>query len=538
MNITRLLLIAPLPLLLLLVLSCQSDGARQELLAVESYLNSDPERALAVLDSMDRQELTTREDRAHYALLKSMALDKNYIDLTSDSVIAPAVAYYSKHGTADQKMKAYFYQGVVYQNAQQDDLAVASYLHATSFMDQSQDHRMKGVIYMALQNIYDNHYCINEEKKYLDLGLQEFMLAKDTVQYAIALIQLAKHYQGNNEWEKADSLYRALSSEVTDKNLAEDYMVNYAVYCLNKPDIDAYKAIDLYDSLIIKYKYRIDADDAGRLAYAHYHVGNHDISKQLLSLFDPKQLDYWIYRIAMEENNLQQAITYLHETSRAQNSMFKKVLSESTLQSVAEYYAYQRDIQKERTSKQRTLYLLLLLLIVAACLLIYRIIISSKRKQQERYENVLSAIRYTNGCLEATHNSLQRKFIALYQDKFAFINDLYKVHLLQNKNQRLHQDLLVQKVTQILSFVKDDLQLEKIINNDLDNLIEELKTEISLSKEDVLLICFFIIKLDSKIISSITNMSTSNIYTRKSRIIKKIQTLDSPNKEKYMQYLR
>lgn len=201
MNINRLLLIASLPLLLLLVLSCQSDGARQELLAVESFMNSDPERALAVLDSMDRQELTTREDRAHYALLKSMALDKNYIDLTSDSVIAPAVAYYSKHGTADQKMKAYFYQGVVYQNAQQDDLAVASYLHATSFMDQSQDHRMKGVIYMALHNIYDNHYCINEEKKYLDLGLQEFMLAKDTVQYAIALIQLAKHYQGNNEWK-------------------------------------------------------------------------------------------------------------------------------------------------------------------------------------------------------------------------------------------------------------------------------------------------------------------------------------------------
>jgi len=42
---------------------------------------------------------------AKYALLLSQALDKNYIDLQSDSIIAPAVRYYENHGTPDERLK-------------------------------------------------------------------------------------------------------------------------------------------------------------------------------------------------------------------------------------------------------------------------------------------------------------------------------------------------------------------------------------------------------------------------------------------------
>ena len=217
------------PLLLLCFVSCQSDRIRQELLAVETYLNAEPERALRVLDSMDVEDLRGRRDRAHYALLKSMALDKNYIDLTSDSLIAPAVAYYSRHGTADEKMKAYYYQGRVYQNAGEDDKAILCFAAAESQMSKTAEHRMKGLVYMAMRHTYDKRYCREEEKRCLDLGLNEFLLANDTLQYQIAQIDVAKYYQSIDLWSQADSVYESLPVHQMHKYVVQDYYVNYAL---------------------------------------------------------------------------------------------------------------------------------------------------------------------------------------------------------------------------------------------------------------------------------------------------------------------
>lgn len=60
---------------------------------VESYISERPDSALAVLESMDRGELKSRRSEAHHALLHAMALDKNYIDVTDDSLASVAVRY-------------------------------------------------------------------------------------------------------------------------------------------------------------------------------------------------------------------------------------------------------------------------------------------------------------------------------------------------------------------------------------------------------------------------------------------------------------
>ena len=76
---------------------------------VETFMESRPDSALAVLQGISRAELTTKELGAKYALLLSQALDKNYIDLQSDSIIAPAMRYYWNHGSAEEKMKTLYY---------------------------------------------------------------------------------------------------------------------------------------------------------------------------------------------------------------------------------------------------------------------------------------------------------------------------------------------------------------------------------------------------------------------------------------------
>ena len=102
---------------------------------VDSYIESRPDSALAVLEGIDKAELTTNELEAKYALLMSMALDKNYIDLQSDSVIAPAVRYYERYGSADEKLKAFYYRGRVSMNANNYDEAMEYFSFAGKYRD-------------------------------------------------------------------------------------------------------------------------------------------------------------------------------------------------------------------------------------------------------------------------------------------------------------------------------------------------------------------------------------------------------------------
>ena len=98
--------------------------------SIEEYISEDPQRALDSLRTVSAGDIPGRENRARAALLHSMALDKNYIDVSSDSIISTAVDWYSRHGSPDEKLKAYYYQGRVYENAGDDEAAMESFVRA------------------------------------------------------------------------------------------------------------------------------------------------------------------------------------------------------------------------------------------------------------------------------------------------------------------------------------------------------------------------------------------------------------------------
>ena len=63
--------------------SCQRHSDNWEKICdIENYIESRPDSALAVLEAIDVETLSSDEERAKYALYMSMALDKNHIDKT------------------------------------------------------------------------------------------------------------------------------------------------------------------------------------------------------------------------------------------------------------------------------------------------------------------------------------------------------------------------------------------------------------------------------------------------------------------------
>lgn len=81
----------------MLLVACGKDASvLQQMDIAENLMETKPDSALAVLESIPASDVNGKEMAARYALLKSMALDKNSIDTTEFDVLQPAIDYYIK----------------------------------------------------------------------------------------------------------------------------------------------------------------------------------------------------------------------------------------------------------------------------------------------------------------------------------------------------------------------------------------------------------------------------------------------------------
>jgi hypothetical protein len=105
----------------------------------ENQMNSRPDSAMTILSSIEKENLGDDEEKARYALLMSMALDKNYIDTISFDVLQPAIDYYISKGSADERLRTLYYQGRIFMNKSDFDMAMQSFLKASDFRNDCRD---------------------------------------------------------------------------------------------------------------------------------------------------------------------------------------------------------------------------------------------------------------------------------------------------------------------------------------------------------------------------------------------------------------
>lgn len=91
---------------------------------VDSLLETKPDSALELLESVPDVESMNSSQQAEYALLLTKAMDKNLVPFVNDSLIKVAVDYYKKGSNAYMKADAYYYQGRVYRQLGDDKSAV------------------------------------------------------------------------------------------------------------------------------------------------------------------------------------------------------------------------------------------------------------------------------------------------------------------------------------------------------------------------------------------------------------------------------
>ena len=250
---------------------------------MERIIEERPDSVLNVLQAIDTDELVGDEEPAKHALLLSMALDKNVIDKTDFEVLQPAIDYYEDNGSATDKLRTYYYQGRIYQNAGNDAAAMESFVNAIYNGEESDDMLTKARVYFAQATIY---YSLNEFDQYIETNkkaatyfkkegkynsyanclnriINGYTL-KDDAESALPYIDECKHLLGGLSIQRISDFYSSyityLSNYGTEQQVTE--AINQYIFIVPSSKIDwltivqAYRKIGNYNkamSILDKY---------------------------------------------------------------------------------------------------------------------------------------------------------------------------------------------------------------------------------------------------------------------------------------------
>ena len=193
-----------------------TEAVEDKLNLAEGLMETSPDSSLVILEGIEDSELLGKKIRARYALLKSMALDKNYIDTTTLDILQPAIDFYLKKGNADECLRTLYYKGRIHRNAGEDDLAMQSYMEALELEGQITDSLTLARVLVAQGTLFFIQYRIND---FIDNNIKAGELYGKIGKHKHQLRSYAKALDAASrilDKKKADSLAFLCKSMVDD----------------------------------------------------------------------------------------------------------------------------------------------------------------------------------------------------------------------------------------------------------------------------------------------------------------------------------
>ena len=338
---------------------------------VAGYVCERPDSALTVLQAIDSTVLKTRALRAKYSLLHVMALDKSYKDISAPGLLDPAVTWYERHGTADEKLKTFFYEGRIAQVNKDWNGAAVFYSQAEAFSEKAQDAHAVGLLYEAISSVYNATHNTDKEQEYVEKALSVYKQAQDPI-YGSALGDLAIVYQTRHEWEKADSLYQeAIAQSGAYPHSLAIYLSNYARMKVLQPNADPAGAIALLNRKQT-LSGALTPMEAGTYAYALLLTGKekeaNDLANQLerSQVSQSPEVEYWLCRIAYAGGDYKRAYELMNKSRQWEESEIRSLLSDSVSEAISDYQADIARGQRERYKTHLAVFIIILLLLALA----------------------------------------------------------------------------------------------------------------------------------------------------------------------------
>lgn len=518
--------------------ACDTHVAVNELQRADSLMASHADSALIILENIAPDELLTSYDRAEYALLLTQAQHKNYIALTSDSLILKAVNYFKDSKDDIRKAKSYFYLGCAYREMNKIVSATDAFLKALrSLPDERKDYKTFVMICDYLASCYEKQNFYDEA---LDMYKQSYRVriaAKDSINAYYPLRGLAHIFLVK---EKADSALFYYNKSLEIANKKKDSLWISTVYCdiarvynKEKKYKDAYQLIskslaysprsknDLTITYFLKgdILYNLNQVDSAR----HYLKLSKKSNNLNISTASYDQL----YQLEKAMGNSSAAIVYADSFITLYDSvyMLADYAEMDRLMDNHQLELHKQDLAAKEQSRNRLLWALFLLIcLMGAFVFMYvdkqrkkRYIDLQKQMMKNRADALLLQEKMEQENVEgsvATKNKEQ--WICLKTEQFRICKELFRSSPYYTKLKAIE---VSSDAKEIFLTAEEREALQKNLRQMFADVILELKTQCRELTQDDLLYCILILLGYSKsTICCCLAVSPNAFKMRKSRL--------------------
>lgn len=405
---------------------CNEDPTVKAAIAyVDSALATHPDSALAVIRSINPAQIRGARLKAEYSLAHSVALDKNYIDLKTDSIIRPAIKYYDRKGTYEKKAQAFYYLGRIYCNNKDPENAIQTLSEAESCALKARNPNLSGLIYNTLGNLYYSQESFIDAIAMFRKSSEYFGKAGELRKKANALSFLGKTMRLVKEFDSSTVYYQQAKNIYVHLNDGPKVLLMNSGLAEKLFSTKQYhEAITLLNSGYEQYnKNEIPIRDYPLWANIYMEQGNLEKSREFaLTALEHKYttgriksgLYVLLYQSYLKSQNYKDAYSYLTLYTKQAIADSQKD-KENLIQEIQERYAKEKLRLSYHALQQKHLYqtiitVLLFLMAFTTGYVLFSRQRNNRRRMQERYEREL----------EEAHNYLESA-----KENYAQLNSQY-----------------------------------------------------------------------------------------------------------------
>ena len=448
-----------------LLFSCSNIKNNETALTLqkaEAFMNDRPDSALTLLQTIDKETLTSKELRARHALLISQAFDKNYIDLQSDSIIAPAVKFFEKSGDHEALFKAYYYNARVLSNAGRYTEAMQIYLKAEEMSGKVKDLFAVGLLHSQIGGLNSMYFNYPKAIEYYQKAQEYYRRAGKDTHMHVCDLNLAQAYYENGQKEKGIALYMDClewAHSIGYEAIFESCLDQIFLYSMSEDNngiidecIDKYSITSFHPSSMISlglaYKYASDGD------YQKYETYIRKAWREAENEQDSTCIKFTEYKVLRSKGDLEKAIVKLEWMAHHEDSLVRAILKKPLLQANVSHLDELNSENKETIENQKlTLKVIILSCMVAllgAAFIIFliRSKLKSRTEEKERYadmyESTLAERDTLSEMLEA--NSMSEETRKIISQRLEVLNSIITSYISERNADIKKADLNLERL--------------------------------------------------------------------------------------------
>lgn len=462
--------------IVLLSFSCSRFEYRKSLIVADSLTATNPQRAVAMLDSMAPMMAgAPKHEQMFHRLLQIKAADKSYIKHSSDSTILSLVEYYETKGDKTLLPEAYYYAGKIYRDLNDAPRALEYYQKAAEITPE-ENLKLKGRIYfqsgrlLLNQALYSQAIDIYKKTLYYDTRRNDSIDIIDTSR------DLAYTYNKDGQKDSCLHYYNEayrLAKETNNIRLKMSVLAQMAsFYIENKDYVKAKECLQPeLNANFEKNRSPIHTMALKICMNTQQYDSAHFYAKELLkvgTIYARQTASRCLTELALRENNNEDAIKYLRLFNEYTDSVKTITATESVnrMNSLYNYNLREKEnliLKADNANKKLTLAITISLIFTLFVILI-TYIYRNKQKQKLQTERLrrLKKVLYEQSAEYIQKNN--EKITALEQEiKRTSDENLLLIERIEEQR----ADLILANETAIRKQAKNESAKARIATTDI-----------------------------------------------------------------------